>query len=55
LIPFFGTIIAFVAFCIAIYSLFQAYRGNKFYIPYIAENMDSILAKIGLIELFSKK
>lgn len=54
-VPWIGWILLVVISLISLWALYQAYLGNKFVLPVIGENMDTILSKIGLIDFFSVK
>lgn len=54
-IPFFGGILGFVVFVVSLWCMYQTYLGNKFLIPYIANNMDIVYSKIGILSFFSVK
>ena len=54
-VPFLGWLISLCIVLISLWSLYQAYLGNKFVIPVLGENMDNLYSKIGLLPFFSVK
>ena len=40
---------------VALWAAYQAYLGNKFILPVIGEQMDTLLSKIGVLRFFSTK
>jgi uncharacterized membrane protein len=49
------SIIWLVVTVVVLWSLYQAYLGNKFVIPVIGEQMDVLLSKTNMMSLFSTK
>ncbi|MDQ5968679.1 MAG: hypothetical protein QG561_589 [Patescibacteria group bacterium] len=54
--PYIGLFLRWVTFLslfvFGAWAAYQAYLGNKFTVPYIGENANNIIAKIGISHLF---